>query len=288
MTNDINLINLIPQLIKLILAVAFGCISLPVTSTLVKAQSTQPTTIQHPNSTSPQSKPLVISRTRKPPLRLVLPPLPPGEPPGGRRYGGARRSECSQDVELQLTALVPSTESKPTVTNVWGLTAVERPILWFYTPYNKGSSYPADFELLDEESNPVYKTAISLPNKPGVIGIPLPPLALSKQYRWFFNVYCDRQQQQTPVFVEGVVQRVNLSLAISQQLQQAQPREQIAIYANNGIWHEALTTLAQLRQKNPKDAALEEDWKELLTSVGLSNIVAQPLIGEQSTLNRDK
>ncbi len=260
--------------LKLILAVAFGCFSVLVSSTWVTAQPARPTATERSNSTPPESK----SRTRRQPLRLILPQLPIGtSAPGGRRFGGARRTGCPKDVELQLTALVPATESQPTITNVWGLTSVEHPILWFYTPYNKSSNYPADFELLDDKSTPIYKTAISLPSVTGVIGVPLPPLALDKQYRWFFNVYCDRQQQETPIFVEGVVKRVNLSQAIKEQLQKAEPIQQIAIYANNGIWHEALTTLAQLRQKNPNDATLAEDWKELLTSVGLNQFVTQPL-----------
>ncbi|MUG96773.1 DUF928 domain-containing protein [Scytonema sp. UIC 10036] len=259
---------------KLILAVAFGCVSLPVSSTWAIAQPARPSATERPNLTPPESK----SRPRRQPIRLILPQLPKGiSSPGGRRYGGARRTGCPKDVELQLTALVPATESQPTITNVWGLTSVERPILWFYTPYNKSSKYPADFELLDDQSTPIYKTAISLPNVAGVIGVPLPPLAVGKQYRWFLNVYCDREGQETPIFVEGVVQRVNLSQAIQEQLRKAEPIQQIAIYANNGIWHEALTTLAQLRQKNPNDATLAENWKELLTSVGLTQFVTQPL-----------
>ncbi|KAF3886924.1 MULTISPECIES: DUF928 domain-containing protein [Nostocales] len=261
-------------LIKLILAVAFGCFSLLGSSTWVTAQPARSGATERPNPTPPESK----SRTRRQPIRLILPPLPKDiSSPGGRRYGGARRTGCPKDVPLQLTALVPATESQGTVTNIWGLTSAERPILWFYTPYNKSSNYPADFELLDDQSTPIYKTEISLPNVAGVIGVPLPPLTAGKQYRWFLNVYCDRQQQETPIFVEGVVQRVNLKQAIQEQLQKAEPIQQIAIYANNGIWHDALTTLALLRQKNPNDATLAEDWKDLLSSIGLSQFVTQPL-----------
>ncbi|GAA6621717.1 DUF928 domain-containing protein [Scytonema sp. NUACC26] len=269
-------------LIKLILAVAFGCSSLEVCSTgaialgasrtRLIAQPTRQSATERSSPRLPGSKTTI----RRQPLRLKLPPLPKEiSSPTGRRFGGARRTGCPKDVELQLAALVPATEPQPTVTNVWSLTSVERPILWFYTPYNKSSNYPADFELLDEESNPIYKTAISLPDKAGVIGVPLPPLTVKKPYRWFLNVYCDRQQQETPIFVEGVVQRVELSQAIKEQLQKADPIQQIAIYANNGIWHEAVTILAQLRQKNPNDTTLAEDWKELLTSVGLTQFSDQ-------------
>jgi hypothetical protein len=256
------------QPLKLVLVVTLGCFSLLANTKNIVAQSPQPTTTPSP---------------AKQPLRVVLPPLPPGRPPGGRRYGGARRGVCPA-AQLGLIALVPSIEQPTSVINVWGLTTVERPTLWFYTPYAKGSAYPADFVLLDEQSNPVYQKDITLPGKPGVISVALPgnapPLTVGKQYRWFFNVYCDKQKQQAPIYVEGVIQRVKLKEAIAQQLQKAQPRQQLAIYARNGIWHEALTTLAQLRQNNPQDATLQKDWQDLLESIGLAETAAKPLISQ--------
>lgn len=265
---------------KLVLAVTLaGCFSLLGNITSVMAQSRQQTATERSNSLS-QSKPLATTSHKKP-LRLVLPPLPPGQPPGGRRYGGARRGMCPVG-NPALTALVPLTEKPTSIMNVWGLTTVERPTFWFYTPYAKGSSHPADFVLLDEESNSIYRQDIVLPNEPGVISVSLPTtapkLSVGKQYRWFFNVYCENQKQQAPIYVEGVIQRVNLKPAIAHQLQYAQPRQQVAIYASNGIWHEALTTLAQLRQNNPQDATLQQEWQNLLIFVGLGDIAAKPFV----------
>lgn len=267
------------QLLKLVLAVTLGCFSLLYSTTWVMAESAQQNVTQRSNSLS-QSKPLATT-SRKEPLRLVLPPLPPGQPPGGRRYGGARRGACPL-ANPGLTAIVPLTEQPTSVKNVWGLTTAERPTFWFYTPYAKGEAYPADFVLLDEESNPLYQQDIALPGEPGVISVSLPTtapkLSVGKQYRWFLNVYCDRQKQQSPIYVEGVIQRVNLKAAIAQQIQQAQPTQQIALYASNGIWYEALTTLAQLRQNNPQDATLQQEWQDLLSIVGLGDIAAKPLV----------
>ncbi|ARV59406.1 hypothetical protein BZZ01_12925 [Nostocales cyanobacterium HT-58-2] len=275
---------------KLVLAVTLGCFSFLDIATCVVAQSSQQNVTKSSNSSSPKSKPLATS-SRKQPLRLVLPPLPPGQPPGGRRYGGARRGQCPY-ANPGLTAIVPLTEQPISVMNVWGLTTVERPTFWFYTPYGNDSTYPANFVLLDENSNPLYQRDISLPSEPGVMSVSLPAnipsLIVGKNYRWFLNVYCDRplaeslrgnnQKQQTPIYVEGVVQRVNLNQAIAQQIQQAQPRQQVAIYASYGIWHEALTTLAQLRQKNPQDTTLQQEWQDLLSSIGLDDISTKPLL----------
>lgn len=210
------------------------------------------------------------------------PPPPPKNPaPGGRVLGGAKRGLCPQ-VKTELTALVPFTQETPTVTNVWSLTTAAHPTFWFYVPYAQNFAYPVEFELQDQESKQIYQKAIALPKQPGIISISLPAdkpsLAVNKQYRWFFTVYCDKTKQSPPVYVEGVVKRVNLNPAITQQLQKATPPEQFAIYAKHGIWHEALTTLAQLRQENPQDATLETQWEELLASIRLGNVAKETIL----------
>jgi Domain of Unknown Function (DUF928) len=41
----------------------------------------------------------------------------------------------------------------------------------------------------------------------------------------------------------------------------------------NGIWYDALTTLAQ-----PEDRAIAQEWTDLLKAVGLENLATQLLI----------
>lgn len=209
------------------------------------------------------------------------PPPPKNPPPGGRVLGGAKRGSCPQ-VKTALTALVPFTQEPPSVTNVWALTTAAHPSFWFYVPYSQNLPYPVEFVLEDQQSKQIYRKAIALPNQPGIINISLPAdtpsLAVDQQYRWFFTVYCDKAKQSPPIYVEGVIKRVNLNAAIAQQLQKAAPLQQFAIYAQHGIWHEALTTLAQLRQKNPQDATLETQWQDLLASIHLDNVAQEPIL----------
>lgn len=214
------------------------------------------------------------------------PPRPPvGDAPIGRRRGGASRSECPR-VAMPLTALVPTAEeklsSRSTVTLVWGLTVDERPTLWFYVPYDNRTAYPAEFVLQDQEENEVYRTAIALPSRAGILSVRIPPetpgLDLNKSYRWYFNLYCDQQKKSPPIFVEGVIRRVSLTPAIAGQLATTDPRQQGEVFASNGIWFNALTTLAELRRTQPQDSVVAEDWKTLLQSIGLEEIAAIPLV----------
>ncbi|MCW5313198.1 DUF928 domain-containing protein [Nostoc sp. KVJ3] len=213
------------------------------------------------------------------------PAIPPGPPPGGRVRGGAKRGKTKCEfTKLNLTALVASTEEANSTINVWGKTTLEHPSWFFYVPYTKDFPYPVEFVLQDLDSNEIYKKAIALPEKPGVISVSLPTtspgLALDKQYRWFFTIYCDRDKNFPPIYVEGVIKRVALNPAAVKELETTELLKRYAIYAQNGIWYEALAILAQLRQKNPQDAALKAEWQNLLGSVHLDDIAAEPIISE--------
>ncbi|MEH2237788.1 DUF928 domain-containing protein [Nostoc sp.] len=271
------------QPIKLFVVVAFSCTSLLVSLTPVLAKPTLGSLLSDaygglrlrsdPKTTLAQA------------TTFSQPPLPPGPPPGGRVRGGAKRGTTCKLTKLDLTALMPFTEETNSVTNVWGQTTVERPSWFFYVPYTKDLPYEVEFVLQDHDSNEIYQKAIALPDKPGVIRVSLPTtapaLALNKQYHWFFTINCDQQKNSPPTFVQGVIQRVELNPAVVKELQTTEPLKRYAIYAQNGIWYEALTILAQLRQKNPKDAALQAEWRNLLSSIRLNDIAAEPILSDQ-------
>jgi Domain of Unknown Function (DUF928) len=258
---------------KIIFTIAFTCINLLGSIFPIMAQ---------PSSLSKPKAPTFSTNFIA--TRFVPPPPPPGPPPSGRLRGGAKRDRCPQ-VEPPLTALAPSTEQSGSIVNVWGLTTVDRPTFWFYVPYSKSSDYPSDFVLLDAKNKPVYTTPVTLPEKPGIVAVPLPgnapPLQVGQRYRWFFNVNCGNTVQQSPpIYVQGVIQRVDPSPDVAQQLQTAQPRKRVAIYAQNGYWYETATTLAQLITQNPQDSSLLNEWRSLLGSIGLSDIGDKPIVAK--------
>ncbi|MBN3894980.1 MAG: DUF928 domain-containing protein [Nostoc sp. NOS(2021)] len=274
------------QPIKLFLVVAFSCTNLLVSLTPVLAKPTLGSSLSdaygglrlrsHPKTTLAQA------------TTFNQPTLPPGPPPGGRVRGGAKRGGCPL-AKPDLTALAPFTEEPNSVINVWGKTMVERPSWFFYVPYTKDSPYEVEFVLQEDpdskDSKEIYRKPIALPDKPGVIRVSLPtttpPLALGKQYRWFFTINCDKEENSPPTFLEGVIQRVELNPATVKELQTTEPLKRYAIYAQNGIWYEALTILAQLRQKNPQDAALQAEWRNLLSSIHLDDIAAEPILSDK-------
>lgn len=221
-------------------------------------------------------------------LRFTPPPLPSSGTPVGRRRGAAGRGNCT--LKLPLTALVPTFEQtlgEGKITYVWARTLAERPAFWFYVPDSRPSLNSVEFVLQDEQDNDVYRTRVNLPEKPGVVSVRLPatatPLKINQRYHWFLKTEgednCAPQQGNlVKDSVEGWVQRVTPNPTLIDQLKVATPQQRIELYAKNGFWYEAITSLAELRLLKPEDAILKADWDQLLQSVGLSYIASQPLV----------
>ncbi|MBD1826834.1 DUF928 domain-containing protein [Microcoleus vaginatus GB1-A2] len=219
-------------------------------------------------------------------------PLQPGRPrtePGGPRFvqprediddrpptqpGRPVRGGCASISQLGLTALVPK--------NKIGRTVFDYPTFFFYLPQTEAEV--AEFILLDPSGKQIYKQDLTISNLSGVIGVSIPtnknvpPLEVGKSYTWNFTLICDSQDRSSDQIESGVVRRVELSADIRNQLDQADPREKTVIYAKNGIWQDALSTLAAARRDQPNDTALKADWESLLDSVTLGKIAKEPIV----------
>ncbi|MEP6521989.1 DUF928 domain-containing protein [Microcoleus vaginatus DQ-U2] len=193
------------------------------------------------------------------------PPTQPGRPV---------RGGCASISQLGLTALVP--------TNKIGRTVFDYPTFFFYLPPTEAES--AEFILKDQSGNQIYKQDLTISNVSGVIGVSIPanqnvpPLEVGKSYTWNFTVICDSQDRSSDQIESGTVRRVELSADIRRQLAQADPRQKTVIYAENGIWLDALSTLAAARRDQPNDTALKADWESLLDSVTLGKIAKEPIV----------
>lgn len=219
--------------------------------------------------------------------RYTPPPFPTSGTPTGRTRGAAGRGGCG--LNSPLTALAPAREKSletGKATYVWGKTTAEHPTFWFYVP-TASSLRAVEFVLQDERDNDVYRSAVSLPARSGIIGVRLPssipPLNLNQNYHWFLKtemaVSCDRQNSTlVKDSVEGWIVRVSPEPTISQQLASATPQQRISLYAQAGLWYDALTTLAEQRLQKPEDTTLKASWDGLLQSANLSDVTSQPLL----------
>lgn len=174
-----------------------------------------------------------------------------GKPPGSSKAGGVRGECFAVDRERPLTALVDG--SNPT------LTTQAHPTFLFYIPYSQtpysaqdGQDYSvttAEFELLDENENPVLKNrkiVLSLPEKSGIVKVTLPRTEVSLQpdqeYFWIFRVICDSKDDSANPSVAGWIKRVRVG-------------------SSENLWFDRLEQLAQ----SPMNSL--EQWTQLLREV---------------------
>ena len=194
----------------------------------------------------------------------------------GRRTGapestsdGASRSGFIPKKD-SLISLMPKKQ-------VW-LTFDERPT--FYWHISEIDATEATFLLIDENEDLVYEKDITLPQKPGYFAFTLPAeapgLKVDKQYRWFLEV-SNSSRIDDIVTVEGWVKRTKPSLAVQMKLNQLEPKHRSKVYADAGIWHNAIDNVAQQRCIAPNDSTTMLYWNQLLTSVGLNKIVSESM-----------
>ncbi|MBO3457215.1 DUF928 domain-containing protein [Aetokthonos hydrillicola] len=198
---------------------------------------------------------------------------PPKEQAPKSSIGGASRdaSTCGADMtattKASVTPLLPNT-------NI-GLTIAEHPAILVYVPQTKAKK--ALFGLQDEQGKQSYQTTLALPQKPGVVEIKLPSsvsaLKIGKNYRWSLVMICTEELEPDSPWVSGWIRRVESNRNLNNQ-----PTLELAFkLANMGIWYDSLSTLAELKRKQPNDLKVTTSWQELLKSVNLNAIAEAPL-----------
>ncbi|PSF33170.1 hypothetical protein C7H19_20405 [Aphanothece hegewaldii CCALA 016] len=211
-------------------------------------------------------------------IQFVPPPPPDTGEPTGRVQGGGSRGNCRND--RSLMALVPVTKTAEK-SYVWGLTTAEHPTLMFYVP-ERTTAETVEFVLQDESDNEIYTTRFTLTKTvSGIVRISLPattsPLIIGKKYRWIFLMECDPQSPSNSVFVRGTIERVAIGATLLEQLKTTQtPLERATVYAANGIWYDALTSLSE--QDNLNSPTIQTAWIDLLEQVGLAPMARTPIV----------
>jgi hypothetical protein len=228
-----------------------------------------PTLEPDPNPTTVSAGPRFIQPTED---RDTLFPGIQSPKPGGVR------GHCPDFPQASFTALVPENKIARTVSDY--------PTFFFYLP--QPNAELAEFILEDENGKNIYSQALTIKNLSGVIGVSIPantsvpPLEVGKNYIWKFSLVCDPDDRGVDKFEEGIVRRVELSAEILGELENANPRGKTVIYAENGIWQDAVGNLAVARRANPNDKDLAADWESLLGSVTLRAIAKEPIVEKEA------
>jgi hypothetical protein len=229
------------------------------------------------------------------PLRAIAQEYsPPDVGLPGRRDGGGTRGCWNELTSANSTVAQPplhsSIEELPTAlapAENFGYTTLEHPTFFFYIPQLYAEkAVAADFTLMDEQGNEIYSTAFQPSNTASVISIALPAdgasaLEPGNLYQWSFGLTCNLSDRSGDRVMDGWIQRTEPTAELAAALTNAAPATLPALYAQSGIWYDALASLVAL-QAEPSHHTATAQWLALLNSVGLNHI-AEAAIGQCCT-----
>jgi hypothetical protein len=201
----------------------------------------------------------------KPAVRYVPPKR--GNPKSTQATGSRGCTQVQQS-PVSLTLLVPkdhdglTTSSHPTF--FWHVSA---PVQMAFTLTQRGVVQP----LWEQQIQPSAAGIVQLqmPNN-------LPELLVGKEYRWSVTLLCNRDRPSANPFIQTWIERIPTTPSLTQQLAAAPTdRDRASIYAQAGLWYDALAAISAAHTANPKDISILEERLLLLDSVGLERVAAQ-------------
>lgn len=190
----------------------------------------------------------------------------------GRPRGGARRDRCP-NVSDPLIAIVPFDKDNNLFVEK---TISDRPTFWFYVPYLPTARRKAEFVIVDENEEDVYAATFPLSQQSGIVSLQLPETAPAlkegKKYQWVFSVICNPLNRSGDATVNGWIEKVPSSESLSAKLKTASPEQLVAIYADEGLWNESITSLASFGKANTQNENFRSSWAALQKQIGLTEI----------------
>lgn len=189
----------------------------------------------------------------KPPLRGA---------PGGR-VGGGTRGTANVFV---LSALAP---------DHMGLTANEQPSLYWFI--SNPTTLPVEVAIMDPQGvKPLFERRLTGPVDKGVHRIDLSELGVKLApgvpYRWSVTVIPDANRRSRDILAAATIERIDVPTEVRAKVEQARKEDLTAVYAEAGLWYEALATVSEQIERAPNDSTLRRQRAELLNQVGLPDI----------------
>ncbi len=198
--------------------------------------------------------------------------------PTRRTDGAASRGAKCQTSNQPLTLLIPQQ-------SYIGLTVAERPTLVAYIPKVEPGKNGKLIVRTEDGSTNLLTTQFVVPPQAGVISFTLPahvpPLEVGQRYQWQLEIICEADNPTGIIYSPlGWIERVQDDSALSQQINQAIPQTHSTIYAQAGIWYDALSSLLAQRRAIPEDRTFAQAWESLLSSesVELEAFAQEPIL----------
>lgn len=218
-------------------------------------------------SQQPGSPPANVSDVKLEPASQAMPTLiyrpPLRGAPAGTVAGGTRGTEQES---LRLSVLAPDHV---------GLTTQDQPVLYWYLSGLPG--YPLEFTIIEAGAiRPLLETPLMPPVQPGIQTIRVVDygarLKQGSHYQWFVAIVKNPEQRSKDVIASAELEVIEPSGALSAELKRAGKEGAPYLYAEEGIWYDALMAISELIASAPEQALFREQRASLLQQVGFKEV----------------
>jgi hypothetical protein len=180
--------------------------------------------------------------------------------PGGRVGGGTRG--YTRDTFV-LSVLAP---------DHMGLTVSEQPAL--YWAISNATALPVELAVMDpRKTEPIVEKRLPSPVTAGVHRIRLADYGVRLEpgvaYRWSVTVVPDANRRSRDILAGATIERVETQADLGEKLGKSAKDRLPFLYAESGLWYDALAAIAELIETAPQDPALQKQRDALLSQAGL-------------------
>jgi len=180
--------------------------------------------------------------------------------PSVRVTGGSRGGD---DNEITLEVLAPDDI---------GMTTDEQPSLFWFQ--SKSANAKFELTLLQENKvKPLVQVMVERSAKPGIHRMKLADhgvkLSPGVEYQLVVALVSDPDNRSSDLVASGAIKRVEPTADLKGKIATATPASLPGVYAEAGIWYDALSLLTDQVEANPGNKALRETRADLLRQVGL-------------------
>jgi hypothetical protein len=197
------------------------------------------------------------------PDKLVYKPPLRGAPAG--RIGGGSRGATERE-SFSLLVLAP---------DHIGLTIHDQPFLYWYI--SKQISHPVELTITERMAiEPFFVKIFEGPSKAGIQTISLADFGVrlrkDVQYKWFITLVTDADHRSKDILAGGIIKLVNIPESLSTKLQTSKNLVTPYVYAEEGLWYDAIQSISEMIDASPNDVNLRKQRISLLEQVGLDEV----------------
>lgn len=184
--------------------------------------------------------------------------VPPAKDQKQQKATASGSRGCSNQ-PIDIVPIIPTDHTATTVST--------RPNFLFFLKHQL--NLPVNFTLVEPGIvEPLWEEKITI-NQSGILLLSLPPsvnLEVDKVYVWNFEVTCNLDRPSENWYIRAAIKRVIQTTELKRKLAAANSEfEKAVIFANNGIWYDAITT-----SYNGRDKSSSSYFEQLLVQIGLS------------------